>query len=692
MANTDYARRTTGSFASVATLVTPITARSDRLVLTGVLSVLGQTPQVGSLILVEDEFMAIASITGTTWGVKRGCLDTVPKSHNGRATVYLVGDRVATDKVEYLGGATITLKLRPRTTSGMVPIEYTPPNQIVFGNRFVRPYPPANLRANGVTWLDGCTLNATTDLTLTWATRNRVAQSDAILGHTDAGVAPEPGTTYTVKLYTDAGTLVRTVSGLTGTSWVYTFDAMVADFGLDPLRGTGIYPAYLTFESVRDGWASWQHYSMRLDLDTDDIADPTVVQLHNAMRAFWEFEENASGNTFADAKGAFPLTVRNASGPMLTSSATAAGLVNRAFYPNMTDNLAAYIPAASNFRFANSSVTIGMWATGIGSSGGSTRFLFGNFGSSGTGYQIYLSTDSSSDSLNFAVTTDGTTAGRVRIISLANLHPSVWTFVACTLDRAANQLVLRTRAVGGAVRKETVAFPGALFTGSGAGSNFAIGDALSNDNTFFSGTRHGLYKVDQAFIADIALTDLQFDYLFNDGAGRRWNDLRPLPDPLYSPASDPVWLGYPRLSGGVSSPLTITGTAAVPPALRFVMSGDGTLRVSRHDDSTVFSDNWIVEKFGEPALTSEQRAATTWLFEANAASSSNTLYPFNSNRQTPHQLDGQIDYLCTGSNVPGTSVTVTLQVGYQTTAYHPAHDPANVLHSYWQFTVTFVTV
>ena len=525
MANSDYTRQTTGSFATTAKLVASITARSTRLTLTSVLSVLNQTPVVGALVLVGNEFMQISSISGTNWGVKRGCLDTLPQAHDSGSAVYIVGDRTATDRTEYLGSATVALKLRPRTTSGIVPIDYTPPNQLVFANRFVRPYPPGNLRANGVTWLDGCTLNDTTDLSLTWAARNRVVQADAIVSHTDASVAAEVGTTYTVKLHTDAGTLVRTVTGLTGTSWTYTFDEMVTDFNLAPLKDTGVYPAYLTFEAVRDGWSSWQHYSMRLSLNTDDIADQSPAQLAAAMRAFWEFEENAAGTTFADAKGAYPMTVRNASGPMATSAATATGLVGRAFNPNMIDDTAAYIPLASNFRFTNASVTMVMWATGQPASG-TTRFLLGNIGSAATGFQLYLSADSATEALAFSATTDGGVSGRVQLISTRNLQSGVWTLVACTLDRAANQLVLRTRPVGGAVLKETIAFPGALFTGAGTGGNFAIGDGLSNDNTFFSGTRQGLFKVDQAFVADLAMTDAQFDYLFNGGAGKSWAQIQ----------------------------------------------------------------------------------------------------------------------------------------------------------------------
>lgn len=527
MANTDYSERVTGSFCTVAKTVANVSAQSTSVLVTDVREVAGQPLAAGALLLIENEFMVCTSLTGTTMLVKRGCLDTVPQDHPGGVTIFVVGNRVASDFTEYLGTETLSLKLLSKTTSGTVPIAYAPPQALTFGQRFARPYPPAQVRVNGQHWRTVVTMDDNTQsIVLTWVERNRIVQADAILGHADAGVAAEVGTTYTVKLYTDAGTLVRTISGLTGTTWTYTFAEMVDDFGLAALQGTGIYTAYLTFGSVRDGHQSWQGYAVPLALDTADIADPSATLLLASMRSFWEFEENDASTVFVDRKAAYPMNVRNTSGALATSSATNTGLVDRAFYPNDVEGVVAYIPVAANFKLPNASWTFGAWMTGHGGSGGTTKFLLGNVGSDATQFQAYLSIDSTTDTIQFNATTNGAVSGRVSVNSGGNLDSSVMTLVTATLDRTANMLIVRRRRVGtGAMSSAQAAFPGALYTGTTT-ANWCVADAMSSDGTYFSGTRHGLHRVDQAFIVDRAITDQQFDYLFNAGAGKSWAQIQ----------------------------------------------------------------------------------------------------------------------------------------------------------------------
>jgi hypothetical protein len=528
MANSDYINRTTGAFCSIAKLATPVQPTTTQFAVSDLRLVEGEPAAVGAVLLINDEFMAISAVSGSVWTVKRGCIDTIPGAHGSGSNVFILGTRVASDETEYLGTETISLKLLAKTTAGRVPIEYAPPAQIIFDRRFARPYPPAQMRANGVAWVTEVVMDSDIDLALTWVGRNRVMQADQILGQADAGVTAEDGTTYTVKMYTDADVLVRTVTGITGLSWTYTFSQMIEDYGLIAFADTGIYRAYLTFYAMRDGLTSWQGYRVPLALDTGDMANASALALYGAMRAFWEFEDNSSGTTFADAKATYPLSIRNSAGALASSAATAGtpnAFVNRVFYPNSTEGIVAYIPVSAGFKLPNTSWTFGAWLAGSSGAGGSTRFVMGNIGSAATDFQAYLGIDSGSNTLVFGATTDGTTVGRVMITSSAQLDPSTMTLITCTFDRAANLLKLRwRRSNAGSMSSAQATFTGALYTGS-TNANFAINDALSGDSTYFSGDRSALVRADQAFVVNLAIDDTQFDYLFNGGAGVSWASL-----------------------------------------------------------------------------------------------------------------------------------------------------------------------
>jgi hypothetical protein len=72
------------------------------------------------------------------------------------------------------------------------------------------------------------------ELTVSWEHRNRLAS----WSYADAGITSdlEPGTSYSIKIYGELGTLVHTEPGLTGTSWTYPQAMEIADSGLGRLN------------------------------------------------------------------------------------------------------------------------------------------------------------------------------------------------------------------------------------------------------------------------------------------------------------------------------------------------------------------------------------------------------------------------------------------------------------------------
>lgn len=86
---------------------------------------------------------------------------------------------------------------------------------------------------------------------VSWKNRNRLIP--AIRKQTDPTETLEVGQTTTIKIYgQDGTTLLRTVTGLTGTSYGYTVAFELTD------SGVGVLQTELTFKikSVRDGFES----------------------------------------------------------------------------------------------------------------------------------------------------------------------------------------------------------------------------------------------------------------------------------------------------------------------------------------------------------------------------------------------------------------------------------------------------
>lgn len=271
MANSDYSVVGTGQFCSVAKLMTSLSPATTMIGISDLRTSVPGDAVVGSLILIGDEIMQIVSMASSAWTVKRGCLDTIPLNHAANQTIYVIDRQVGSNFVEYLGTQTISVKLLAKAVGGVVPMEYAPPREVVFNQRFARPYPPGFMQANSQPWYIEASVDGDADLTLSWVGRNKVLQADQVLGQQDGGVAVDPALSYTVRVYTEGDSLVRTVSNITTSPWVYTFEQMVADFNLWTLQSTGIYRGYLTLHSTQDGLDSMHGYRVQFALDTADI-------------------------------------------------------------------------------------------------------------------------------------------------------------------------------------------------------------------------------------------------------------------------------------------------------------------------------------------------------------------------------------------------------------------------------------
>lgn len=168
-------------------------------------------------------------------GIVRGVFDTTPRDHAAGARVYIVANystlhAAITREASYASDQVVQVRLLPHNSDGVVDLEAVTSVYVNLASRAWRPYPPGNLRVNGVTWPDGAGFGED-DVTVTWAHRNRTAQSGrAIVAQDEPSVAAGPEGSYTCEVLIDGSVKhARTQTGITGTSFTYTHAERVAD-------------------------------------------------------------------------------------------------------------------------------------------------------------------------------------------------------------------------------------------------------------------------------------------------------------------------------------------------------------------------------------------------------------------------------------------------------------------------------
>lgn len=260
MAAADYTIRGAGPITFRARLADEVEPQDVIFPLTDIMRQLIK-PLPGMGVMIEDEICRVVSSTFDAVTLARGCADTIPQQHGADALLWFFEDAVGSDNIEYAVGETIGVKVLMHTETREMGIDDAPPNELSFVGRFIRPYPPGRMRVAGTAWHSANTDlgGGLTTLALSWAHRNRVTQSDQLVDHEMTDVTPEVGTTYSITVHKADNSVVRTVTGITGTSYTYTFTDAVADLG--PMVTPGVeIPGYLMLRSVRDGFSSYQAY------------------------------------------------------------------------------------------------------------------------------------------------------------------------------------------------------------------------------------------------------------------------------------------------------------------------------------------------------------------------------------------------------------------------------------------------
>lgn len=255
----DYEERGDGPYAATALLNGAIDQQATTINFDGGVDL--DDVAVGDRVLIGSgrlaEFCEVLTINTTTGvlTVSRAVLDTTPQSHADNTRIWFVENSFGVDTTERATSDEVDVKLTAIATGGESDLEDATEQTITMAGRFGRPYPPGQIRINGLlfpTTVD-TTEDASEGFVITWAHRDRVQQTATLVAQTDDDIGPEVGTTYTVELYNDdTDDLMDSTSGIVGTSLSIT--------------ATDSYDARLEIYSVRDGIESWQRQVRRFTL------------------------------------------------------------------------------------------------------------------------------------------------------------------------------------------------------------------------------------------------------------------------------------------------------------------------------------------------------------------------------------------------------------------------------------------
>lgn len=245
-----FGARDTASFVGSAVLNADIAPNDTAITIAAGIDLAGV--KTGTAVLLDDEICRLDAldVAAGTATLGRGCADTVPAAHAAGARLYFYGDEAAVDATEYVDGETVDAKLLTVATGGKLALTDAPVLEATLASRQARPYPPGQVRINGMAYPD----SLTGALAVAWAHRDRLTEADQLIDTEDGNIGPEAGTTYTLRIYGEAGALIHTEANINGTAFNWPVADEIAASGL----GRPNESLTVELESDRDGLASRQ--------------------------------------------------------------------------------------------------------------------------------------------------------------------------------------------------------------------------------------------------------------------------------------------------------------------------------------------------------------------------------------------------------------------------------------------------
>lgn len=245
----------------------------------------GRPPETGDFVLIgtgPDEQTEIATVQTADengWLINRGMLDTVPREWPvGTRAFTIPASAPVSDETIRSAFEDVSYWFLTQTTQGKLPLEDAPQVNVSLTDRPYKPLRPANVKVNGQAF-GPVNANDATEITVTWANRNRAVESLQAFKWEEGDIAGEPGQSTAIVVRDHLGDQLARYSGLSGTSYVFS----LAPFS-DHSR------IIVSAEAERGGSKSLQAIALTVNLDTFFPQSASFV---------------GSGSMFAQRRGIF---------------------------------------------------------------------------------------------------------------------------------------------------------------------------------------------------------------------------------------------------------------------------------------------------------------------------------------------------------------------------------------------------
>lgn len=220
---------TLGGYSAQSTFAAEITTEIDQLTATVPIGlVVGYSYlEVGDILVVGKEYMSVVTLATTSLVVKRGVLSSYPRVHIAGTRIFSLSDFVTSSDIttyglntyEYWAG-TVSLGGRLAPEAGTTGLFLDPDSALPFD-----PYPPADLKIGGVSWL--ASFDHTLTMDVSWKSRNRILQTESPIGYYEGNITPDANITYSGTLVVDT-VLIDSFSNITALNYTFAIPKEVA--------------------------------------------------------------------------------------------------------------------------------------------------------------------------------------------------------------------------------------------------------------------------------------------------------------------------------------------------------------------------------------------------------------------------------------------------------------------------------
>jgi len=232
-------------------------------------------------ILIDSEWCQITSVNVTllTAVIKRGCLDTRPRTHAKDTVCYITDFTVADGESNVRSSPeNVYFKFLPSTGVGVLAESAATYHLYTTNYRIKRPYNVARLTVEGLYYPDNTEIYFDLNLNIGWMERGRLVMGDQVFDDSYAGnFAMEAGTTMTINIYNDdTNALIRSITSAIPSDHAYAYSKSQY---LTDINGSIVKNLRLEVETSLGGRTSWQKNIMSFTVLFPSLEDPYSLLL-----------------------------------------------------------------------------------------------------------------------------------------------------------------------------------------------------------------------------------------------------------------------------------------------------------------------------------------------------------------------------------------------------------------------------